>query len=66
MARKRDLKQVDTVAREFGMDADTRDDFGKYLEDCKAAGDRGTGNARGDFTYDELRAKAREFLGQGD
>ncbi len=66
MGRKRDLKQVDAIAREFGMDADARDGFGKYLGGCKAAGDRGTGNARGDFTYEELRVKARELLGQGD
>ena len=59
--RKRDLRRVDSIAREFGID---RDEFGAYLEDCKAHGDRGTENDRGDFTMDELREKAREFLGE--
>ncbi len=58
MGRKPDLKQVDAIADEFGID---RREFGDYLEDCKAAGDRGTANNRGDFTWAELRLKAREF-----
>jgi hypothetical protein len=64
MGRKRDLRQVDAVAGEFGMDPQTRREFGDYLEECKAAGDGGTANDRGDFTYEELRRKAQEFLGQ--
>lgn len=60
MARKRDLKQVEAVARRYGIDPDK---FGEYLEDCKAHGDRGTQNDRGDFTWDELCAKAEEFKG---
>ena len=58
MGRKSDLRQVDAVAREFGID---RDEFGDFLEACKAAGDKGTANDRGDYTYAELREKAREF-----
>jgi len=58
MARKRDLRQIDTIARMFGLD---RDEFGAYLEDCKARGDRGTLNDRGDFTWDELLERAGEF-----
>lgn len=59
MGRKDDLKQVDAVAREFGIF--DRHEFGDYLEECKASGDRGTKNDRGDFTYEELQAKAKEF-----
>lgn len=66
MGRKDDLKEVDAVAREFGMDAETRFEFGDFLEDCKAHGDGRTKNARGDFTRGELREKAREFLGLSD
>jgi hypothetical protein len=40
--------------------------FGDFLEDCKAQGDRGTKNERGDFTRSELEEKAREFLGLPD
>ncbi len=61
MGRKRDLRRVDAVAREFGIG---RDEFGAYLEDCKAHGDRGTENDRGDFTWAEMREKAQEFKGQ--
>jgi len=32
----------------------------------QGAGDFGHANDRGDFTMDELRKKAREFLGLGD
>jgi hypothetical protein len=39
--------------------------FGLYLEECKGSGHRGTANDRGDFTMDELRELAREFLGLG-
>lgn len=48
------------MARAFGID---RKEFGDFLEACKAAGDAGTANARGDFTYAELEQKAREFRG---
>jgi hypothetical protein len=61
LSRKRDLRRVDAVAREFGID---RYELGAFLEYCKAQGDRGTENDRGDFTWAEMREKAREFLGQ--
>jgi hypothetical protein len=61
----KELKDVRRIAREpeFGMDDETARDFGDYLEQCKRLGDRGTKNSKGDFTDDELREKAREFLG---
>lgn len=62
MARKQDIKDVERVAKQFGMDSEQRRDFGDYLEDCKNAGDCGTRNDRGDFTWAELEEKAREFL----
>lgn len=63
--RKRDIKQVDDVADEFDMTDDMRHEFGDFLEAEKAAGNGGTANSRGDFTYQELRDKAREFMGSG-
>lgn len=63
VGRKRDLREVDQVASQYGMDLDGRRAFGDYLEDCKRCGDCGTKNDRGDFTWDELERKARDFLG---
>jgi hypothetical protein len=45
------------------MDAETRQEFGDFLEQSKRSGDAGTRNERGDYTWHELEAKAREFLG---
>ena len=45
------------------MDFHERRQFGDYIEDCKRAGEKGSGKG-GDFTYDELREKAREFRGE--
>lgn len=50
------------VAREFDMTPEERRDFGDFLEAEKLSGHSGTKNDRGDFTYEELRQKAREFL----
>ena len=63
MGRKRDIRQIEAVAREFGMDADERREFGDYVEECKRSGEGGSGQG-GDFTYEELRQKAREFRGE--
>jgi hypothetical protein len=45
------------------MNARERKGFGKFIEAEKAKGYGGTKNKRGDFTYQELLEKAREFLG---
>lgn len=63
MGRKRDLGQVDAVAKEAGMTPEERRAFGAYIEECKGSGDYGSGPG-GDFTMEELREKAREFLGE--
>jgi hypothetical protein len=57
---------VDAVAREFKMSPDAHLGFREYLHDCKESGHRGTANDRGDFTMNELRELAREYLGLGD
>ena len=62
MARKPDIQRVKKVAIKFGMSEDDYRLFGDYLEDCKRAGDVGSANQRGDFTWDELEDRAREFL----
>lgn len=60
MSKKRDTKQIEDVARRYAIDPQ---EFGEYIEDCKASGDRGTQNSRGDFTWSELCEKADEFKG---
>ena len=45
------------------MTEEERRDFGDFLEEEKATGNGGTKNQRGDFTYQQLRQKAVEFLG---
>lgn len=63
MGNKRDIGQIEAIAEDFGMDAEERREFGDYVEECKRSGDRGSGK-RGDFTWDELREKVREFRGE--
>jgi hypothetical protein len=46
-----------------GLTPEEADRFSEYLHDCKAHGDKGTKNDRGDFTWDELLAKVEEFKG---
>jgi hypothetical protein len=62
VGRKKDLRRVDAVCDEFEMDRETAFDFRNFLHECKDRGDRGTSNDRGDFTMDELREKAKDFL----
>ena len=64
MGRKRDIQQIEAIAREFKMYKRLREDFGDFIEQEKADGHRGSLNDKGDFTYAELRQKAKEFLGE--
>jgi hypothetical protein len=59
---KDDIKQVNDVAKIFKMTKIQRKEFGEFLETEKKRGKIGSQNDRGDFTYDELKEKAREFL----
>ncbi|MCL1469245.1 hypothetical protein [Argonema antarcticum] len=63
MGKKKDIQQVEVVARKFNMNESERRDFGDFIEEEKAAGNGGTKNELGDFTYQELQQKAGEFLG---
>ena len=53
MARKRDIKQIEAIAREFQLNDEERREFGDYVEECKRNGEHGSG-PRGDFTYEEF------------
>jgi hypothetical protein len=62
MSKKRDIRQIEAIAREFGMDPEERREFGDYIEDCKRRREKGSGKD-GDFTYSDLRDKVPEFRG---
>jgi len=62
MGKKLDIKQINSIAKEFNMSWQVRKLFGKFLEQEKASSYGGTLNAKGDFTWEELRQKAEEFL----
>lgn len=59
---KKDIKQVNKIAKEYKMTQEQRYSFGKFLEEEKRGLSRGQQNNRGDFTYQELQQKAQEFL----
>lgn len=60
MGRKRDIRRIESIARESGMSYEERRESGDYVEDCKREGQRGSG-PRGDYTYPELRQLVAEF-----
>ncbi len=62
MPKKRDIKQIDNIAKEFKMTQNQRQLFGEFLEEEKELGYKASLNERGDFTYQELRQKAIYFL----
>ena len=61
MGRKRELKDVDWIAKEGGLTPDEELDFRDYLHECKASGLKGSKNDRGDFTKEEMRERLTEF-----
>jgi hypothetical protein len=63
MGKKRDIRQIEAIAKEFNMDSDERREFGDYIDECKRSGEFGSG-PNGDFTYAELRDKVPEFRGE--
>ncbi len=62
MGKKRDIQQINAIARGFGMSPPIRKEFGNFIEKEKANGDIVTLNVKGDFTLEELLEKAEEFL----
>lgn len=62
MPRKADLRQVDSMCRQHHMTPDQERRFRRLLHELKAAGEFGTANERGDFTWDELDSLASEYM----
>jgi len=60
MGTNGDIRQIERVATDFGFKGVQRRDFGDFIEECKKNGERGSGR-NGDFTYPELREKAKEY-----
>jgi hypothetical protein len=61
MARKPDLRQVDRIAGQHGINTpELRHAFGKYVEKCKRLGMYGSA-PDGDATVEELHQMAEEF-----
>jgi hypothetical protein len=58
VGRKRDIKQIDDIAKEYKID---RHEFGDFIELSKET-DPGSDNKKGDYTWDELCRKAEEYL----
>jgi hypothetical protein len=52
-----DIAQIRAVARQLGMSARERREFGRYVEDAKV-------EAQPDFSYAELIALGRNFLSE--
>ena len=63
MSRKRDIRRIEAVAAEFGMDPEEQREFGDDIEDRKRNGERGAGQD-GDFSKAELRERVTEFRGE--
>jgi hypothetical protein len=54
-------KQVDAVAKEFGMKPEQRHQFGDYIEKMKQMEGRGGAD---NYSIQELRQLAKEFMGK--
>jgi hypothetical protein len=63
MGKKRDIRQIEAIARQFQMDDEERREFGDYVEECKRRGERGSAD-NGDFSYQELIEMAKNFRGE--
>ena len=50
------------MCRQYGMTPDQERRFRRLLHELKAAGEFGTANERGDFTWDELDSLASEYM----
>lgn len=57
-AKKNDIKQIESIAKEFKMSPQMRRGFGDYVESLKEL----VPNNK-NFTYQQLREIAKEFLG---
>ena len=67
MPKDRDIDQVRSVARQYGISEGKQLwEFCKLIHTYKEEGFRGTKNTKGDFTYQELCELAKEFIENQD
>ncbi|MBI4356251.1 MAG: hypothetical protein HY597_07405 [Candidatus Omnitrophica bacterium] len=58
-SKKQDIAEIDDAAQQAGIDdPETRREFGRFVEESKKQ------EGRGDYSFQELRQKASEFLGR--
>lgn len=62
---KRDIRRFRAICGKNGMDDELRYDFSEYVHELKDSGIKGSGK-NGDFTFEELDALAKEFLGRSN
>lgn len=63
MPKDRDIAQVHSVARKYGITEDEQLwEFCRLIHSYKEEGFRGSKNKKGDFTFQELCELAEEFI----
>jgi len=65
MGKKRDIHNIEAIAKEFGFEEEERRDFGDYIEECKKKGDRGSGK-KGTLPMRNYGARLLSFRGEKD
>jgi len=53
---------VESVMGKKANTKENRDAVGDYCESCKQSGVTGTKNSKGDFTFEELKTRVKEFF----
>ncbi len=53
---------IESVMGKKANTKENRDDVGEYCEACKQSGVTGTKNSKGDFTFEELKTRVKEFF----
>lgn len=66
MAKKWHIRQVDAIAKQYGMGAEARRKFREHIHMLKNSGHKGSLDDEGNFTFQELDELARDMLGLDD
>jgi uncharacterized protein RhaS with RHS repeats len=53
---------IENVMGKKANTKENRDAVGDYCEACKQSGETGTRNSKGDFTFEELKTRVKEFF----
>ncbi|GFE68254.1 hypothetical protein [Chroococcus sp. FPU101] len=58
---KEDIKQINSIAKDFRMTKDEIEGFGEFIEEAKRLGDRGTKNDREILHMKNLNKRQKNF-----